>query len=94
MSNSLCGEGWGGRVDPDGLREGLGLGLAGNEAFRMSGPGLAEDSLPAGEDLAGTAVVDLFGGEHRNAPVAVLGVVPWEEGATERLGLVLVVEPS
>ena len=94
MSNGLCGEGWGGRVDPNGLRESLGLWRAGDEALGMSGPGLAEDCLAAGKDLVGPSELDLFGGEHRDAPVAVLGVVPQEERATERLGLVLVVEPS
>ena len=37
-SSLLCGED--GRIDPDGLGEGLGLRLPGDEAFGMSGPGL------------------------------------------------------
>ena len=59
----------------------------------MSGPGLAEHGLPSGDDLFGVTEVDLFGGQHRDAAMAVLGIIPTEERATEGLGLALIPEP-
>ena len=63
-------------IDPDGLREWFRLRLTGDEAVRMSGPCLAEHCLPAGDDLIGETEVDLFGRQHRDAAMAVLGIVP------------------
>ena len=60
----------------------------------MSGPCFAEHGFPAGNDLIGVPEVDLLGGEHRDAAMAVLGIVPAEERSTERLGLALIPEPS
>ena len=59
----------------------------------MSGPGLAEHGLPSGDDLFGVTEVDLFGGQHGDAAMAVLGIIPTEERATEGLGLALIPEP-
>ncbi len=81
------------RIDPDGLREWFRLRLTGDEALGMSGAGLAEHGLPAGDDLIGVTEVDLFGGQHGDAAMAVLGIIPTEERATEGLGLVLIPEP-
>ncbi len=44
--------------------------MTGDEALGMSGPSLAEHSLPAGDDLIGVTEVDLFGGQHRDAAMA------------------------
>ena len=66
--------------------------MTGDEAVGMSGPSLAEHGLPAGDDLIGVTEVDLFGGQHRDTTMAVLGVVPAEERATEGLGLILIPE--
>ena len=78
-SNFLCRGGWDGRVDPDGLGEGFGYRLTGDEALWMGGPGLVEQSLPAGDDFVSPPEVDLLGGQHRDTAVAMLGIVPAEE---------------
>ena len=53
-----------------------------------------EHGCPAGDNVVGAPEVHLFGGQHRDAPVPVLGIVPTEERSTEGLGLALVSEPS
>ena len=59
----------------------------------MGGPCRVEHGRPTGDDLVGVPEVDLLRGQHRDAAVPVLGIVPAEERSTERLGLALIPEP-
>ena len=54
----------------------------------MSGAGGFEGALALFQHRCGSTVVDIVGGEHGDAAVAMLGVVPREERAAERDGLV------
>ena len=54
-----------------------------NEAFRVVCPGVLQSALALFEDLLGAAV-DVAGGEHGDTGVAMLAVVPREEGPAER----------
>ncbi len=47
-------------------------GNASDEAFGMGGPCRVEH--PAGDNVVGAPEVDLFGGQHRDAAMAVLGI--------------------
>jgi len=47
----------------------------------MSSPGGVHGALSFGEHCLGASMVDIVGGQHGNAPMAVLGVVPREERA-------------
>lgn len=53
----------------------------------MGGVGALQDGRPGGDDLVGTAVVDVGGGEQRDPAVAVLEVVPAEEPLAEPSGV-------
>jgi hypothetical protein len=53
--------------------------LIGDKALWMGGPCLVEHSLSAGDDLVSPPEVDLLGGQHRDAAVAMFGIVPAEE---------------
>ena len=55
-----------------------------NEAFRVVCPGVLQSALALFEDLLGAAVMDVAGGEHGDTGVAMLAVVPREEGPAER----------
>lgn len=59
-----------------------------NEAFGVAGPGLIEGALPLGERALGAAVVDNGGVARGDATVAMLFVVPGEEGTAEAVGRV------
>ena len=72
------------QIDPDGFRESLGFRRAMNEAFRVVCPGVLQSALALFEDLLGAAVMDVAGGEHGDTGVAMLAVVPREEGPAER----------
>ena len=70
-------------IDPDPRGEGLGLGDPVYEAFRVLGRRLLESLLTPLDDLVGSAVMDIVGGEHGDAAVVVLAVVAGKEGSTE-----------
>ena len=55
-----------------------------NEAFRIVCPGVLQSALALFEDLLDAAVMDVAGGEHGDTGVAMLAVVPREEGPAER----------
>ena len=55
-----------------------------NEAFRVVCPGVLQSALALFEDLLGAAVMNVAGGEHGDTGVAMLAVVPREEGPAER----------
>ena len=54
-----------------------------NESFRVLGPSQAKSTFTALENALGSAVMDVIGGEHRDAGMTMLGVVPGEEGPAE-----------
>ena len=58
-----------------------------HEPLRVDGVGLGEDSGPLLADGVGMPVVDVGGGVHPDAAVAVGVVVPGEEGDEERAGV-------
>ena len=60
----------------------------------MGRPGGIEDALALGEHVGGTAMVNIARGQHGDAPVTVLGVVPRKEGAAECGGLLDAAEPT
>ena len=60
----------------------------------MRGVGGGEDASAVGVDLLGVAVVDGRGGHQADAGVAVIVVVPVEELAAERSGVLDRVEPG
>ena len=75
------------RVDPD--RGGL-LGWLGglvDEAVGVGAERVVEGFLAGGVDLGGLTVVDLVGCHQADAEMAVVLVVPVEEGAAEGLGV-------
>ena len=63
------------------------LGDALNEAFGMSRPGRVHDLLPLGEDLWCSAIVNVVWGQHADAAVSMLGVVPRKERPTVTRGM-------
>ena len=63
------------------------LGDALNEAFGMSRPGRVHDLLPLGEDLWCSAIVNVVWGQHADAAVSMLGVVPRKERPTVIRGM-------
>ena len=72
--------GW---IDPDGFGQGLWFWDASNEAFGMTGPGGLKGPPALVQHPLGTMVMDIVRGEHGNAAMSMLGVVPREERATE-----------
>ena len=70
-------------MDPDLRWERLGLRDSPHEVFRVFGPRLLESALTLGEHLTGPVVMDISRGEHRDPAVAMLMVVPREEGSAE-----------
>jgi hypothetical protein len=82
-----------GLVDPHLLGQAGRLGWLADEPFGMGGEGALEDRGAGGDDLPGTAVVDVGGGEQRDPAVTVLKVVPAEEALAERAGVGDAAEP-
>ena len=54
-----------------------------NKSFWVLGPSQAKSALTALENALGAAVMDVIGGEHCDAGMTMLGVVPGEEGPAE-----------
>ena len=77
------------RVDVDGSRQSRDDGSASLESFGVSLEGIIERELARGKGLRGSPVVDVVRGEVCDAAVAMLGVIPREEGSAESLGGVL-----
>jgi len=75
-------------VDPDRFGKRTDLGYASNEPFGMRRPGGVHDPLTLGEDLGCSAIVNVVRGQHADAAVAVLGVVPREERAAVVRGMI------
>ena len=50
-----------------------------NKAFRVNGPGVFQDTLSLCEHHLRSAMVNIVWGQHGDAAVSVLGVVPREE---------------
>ncbi len=63
------------------------LGAALNEAFGTSNPGRVHDPLPLAEYLRCSAIVNVVRGQHGDAAVSVLGVVPRKERPTVIRGM-------
>ena len=61
----------------------LGLGGSADESLRVPVPSEAKGAFALFEDLLGSTVMDVLGGEHRDSGMSMLGVVPREEGAAE-----------
>ena len=53
------------------------------ESLRMRGVRRGKDRRPLGQALVDEAVMDILRGQHGQAAVPVLGVVPAEEGSAE-----------
>ncbi len=61
----------------------LAFGTPAHESFRMPVPGLAQRACALLKAVSGAPVMDILGGEHGDAGMAMLAVVPREEGAAE-----------
>ncbi len=72
-------------VDPDFAGDFWGLRSTIDEALGMPAVGVIEDVLPRRLESIGQAMVHGVGGEQAQAAVAVLGVVPGEEGSKIRV---------
>ncbi len=59
-----------------------------DEAFGMRRPGIGQRALTLFEHRLGSAAMHIGGRQHRDAPMAVLGVVPREERSTVPRGVV------
>ena len=74
-------------IDPGGGWLCRGLGRVCDEAFRGSAIGAAEGVQAGGVDSVGLAEMDLVGRHQADAGMVMLAVVPIEEIAAERLGI-------
>jgi len=83
-----------GRVDPGGSGQRWRDGGLPDEAFGMSGAGGREHLLASAVLMGRLAGVDGLRGEEADAGVAMLGVVPGEEAATERTSILQTAEAS
>ena len=63
------------------------FGLLSDEAFRVSVEGAIEDVLAGGVDCISLTVMHLIGRHQADASVVMLLIVPVEEAAAERLGI-------
>src|SRR5665811_1192573 len=63
------------------------FGLLSNEAFRVSVEGAIEDVLASGVDCVGLTVMHLIGRHQADAGMMMLLIIPIEEVAAERLGI-------
>ena len=68
------------RVDPDRVGEGAHRRRAAHEAFRVCIAGGVQDETAPGQDLLGAPEMNVGRREHRDAAVAMLVLVPGEEG--------------
>ncbi len=66
----------------------MGLREAANEALGVSRPGIGQRALTLFEHRLGSAAMHIGGCQHRDAPMAVLGVVPREERSAVPRGVV------
>ena len=64
-----------------------GFGLLSDEAFRVSVEGAIEDVLASGVDCVGLTVMHLIGRHQADAGMMMLLIIPIEEVAAERLGI-------
>ena len=63
------------------------FGLLSDEAFGVSAEGAVKGDLAGGVDLVGLTVVHLVGRHQADAGMVMVLIVPIEEAATERLGV-------
>ena len=81
------------RIDPDGGWLCRRFGRLVNEAVWVGAEGVVEGDLAGGVDLVGLTVVDLVGRHQADAEMAVVLIVPVEEGSAEGLGVLDGAEP-